>query len=72
MTLAQCQALVGRPDPDRAITYRPHPWCEPADAQAGVIIGVNEAYVLVRYAGMAQPKATDPRDLTPVSPPGTS
>ena len=69
MTLAQCRALAGRPDPERAVVRRPHPWAPPGETDAGVIIGVNEAYAFVRYAGTAQPKATDPRDLTPVTPP---
>jgi hypothetical protein len=65
MTLAQCRALVGRPDPERAVVCRPHPWAPPGETDAGVIIGVNEVHAFVRYAGAAQPKATGAKEPAP-------
>jgi hypothetical protein len=55
MTLAEARDRIGY-----GVVYHP----EHGPAEDGVIVGVSEVYVFVRYRGDEHAKATRPEDLT--------
>ncbi len=55
MTLNEARKHVGA-----GVVYRPHP---DAQAEDGIITGVSDRWVFVRYAGDIGAKATDPGQL---------
>ena len=60
MTLDEARTLIGS-----GVVYQPHPAAYPED---GVVTGVSDYYVFVRYANDWGSKATRAQDLTPLIP----
>ena len=55
MKLAEAAASIGA-----GVVYRPGDWASPED---GMIVSVNDQYVMVLYVGDRTPKATRAEDL---------
>ena len=58
MTLEEAKNNIGR-----YVTYTPFQGCSKNQYELGVITGVNETYVFVRYGNDINSKATRPEDL---------
>ena len=58
MTLDDARNNIGR-----SVVYKPFKGCDKSQYEYGVITGVNERFVFVRYGSEILSKATNPQDL---------